>query len=94
MERTVSRDAIDRAGEVTLADLPIGAKATIMGISGDFRGRKKFADVGIVPGTELLIEARAPFGGLIRVKVMETSMTLHCDDAASITLKTPEAIHA
>ena len=72
---------------VSLADLPIGTKATIVGISSKSRGRKKFADVGIVPGTELLIEAHAPFGGLIRVKVMETSMALHRDDAASIILK-------
>ena len=51
----------------SLADLPVGTKATIVGILPQSRGRKKFADVGIVPGTELLIEAHAPFGGLIRV---------------------------
>ena len=73
--------------KVSLAELPIGTKATIVGISPKSRGRKKFADVGIVPGTELLIEAHAPFGGLIRVKVMETSMALHKDDAACIILK-------
>ncbi len=71
----------------SLADLPVGTKATIVGISPQSRGRKKFADVGIVPGTELLIEAHAPFGGLIRVKVMESSMALHKDDAACIMLE-------
>ena len=74
-------------GESTLADLPVGAKATIVKILPESRGSKKFADVGIVPGTELLIEAHAPFGGLIRVKVMETSMALHKDEAANIVLK-------
>ena len=74
----------------SLADLPVGTKATIVGISPQSRGRKKFADVGIVPGTELLIEAHAPFGGLIRVKVMETSMALHKDDAACNMLKKTE----
>ena len=73
--------------KVSLAELPVGTKATIVGISPQSRGRKKFADVGIVPGTELLIEAHAPFGGLIRVKVMETSMALHKDDAACIMLE-------
>ena len=71
----------------SLAELPVGTKATIVGISPQARGRKKFADVGIVPGTELLIEAHAPFGGLIRVKVMETSMAFHKDDAANIVIK-------
>ncbi len=81
-EYTVSPD-----GETTLADLPVGTKATIVKVMPKARGRKKFADVGLVPGMELLIEAHAPFGGLIRVKIMETSMALHKDDAENIVLK-------
>lgn len=73
--------------EVPLADLPVGTTATIVKIMPKLRGRKKFADVGLVPGTELLMEAHAPFGGLIRVKVMETSMALHRDDAENILMK-------
>ena len=73
--------------ELTLAELPVGTTAMIVKVMPGTRGRKKFADVGLVAGTELLIEAHAPFGGLIRVKVMETSMALHRDDAASIVMK-------
>ena len=73
--------------ELTLADLPIGSSATIVKIIPNARGGKKFADVGLVPGTELLMESHAPFGGLIRVKVMETSMALHSDDAKNIVMK-------
>ena len=76
--------------EPTLADLPVGTKATIVKIMPKARGSKKFADVGIVPGSELLIEAHAPFGGLIRVKVMETSMALHKDEAVNIVMKPEE----
>ena len=85
---TCGCDCADSKG--SLAELPVGTKATIVGILPQSRGRKKFADVGIVPGTELLIEAHAPFGGLIRVKVMETSMALHKDDAACIMLEKTE----
>ena len=76
--------------QVTLAELPVGTTATILKVMPGTRGRKKFADVGLVAGTELLIEAHAPFGGLIRVKVMETSMALHRDDAANIVMKSEE----
>ena len=76
--------------ELTLAELPVGTTATILKVMPGTRGRKKFADVGLVAGTELLIEAHAPFGGLIRVKVMETSMALHKDDAANIVMKQEE----
>ena len=72
---------------VTLADLPVGSTATIVKVMPKTRGSKKFADVGLVPGSELLIEAHAPFGGLIRVKVMETSMALHKDDAEGFVMK-------
>ena len=76
--------------EMSLSDLPVGATATIVRILPKMRGRKKFADVGLIPGTELILEARAPFGGLIRVKVMETSMAIHEDDANGIILKAKE----
>ena len=72
--------------EITLAELPVGAAATIVRIMPETRGRKKFADIGLVAGAELLMEAHAPFGGLLRVKVLETSMALHRDDAAHIVM--------
>lgn len=73
--------------EMTLAELPVGTTATIVKIMPKLRGRKKFADVGLVAGAELLVEAHAPFGGLLRVKVLETSMALHRDDAANILME-------
>lgn len=73
--------------ELTLADLPVGSTATIVRILPKMRGSKKFADVGLVPGTELLMEAHAPFGGLLRVKIMETSMALHRDDVRQVVIK-------
>ena len=50
--------------KTTLADLPVGAKATIVKIMPELQGRKKFADIGLVAGNELKMEAHAPFGGL------------------------------
>ena len=74
-------------GECTLAELPVGKAGVVINMKPSLRVRKKFADVGIVPGTRLEMEAHAPFGGLIRVKIMETSMALHNSDAANIVLK-------
>ena len=82
-----NRRAGGENGELTLAELPIGAAATVSKVSAQLRRKKKFADVGFVPGAELVMEAHAPFGGLLRVKVMESSLSLHRDDAANILLK-------
>ena len=84
------RHALDHPEEFTLADLPVGTTATIVKVLPHMRGRKKFADVGLVPGSELVMEAHAPFGGLLRVRVMEASMALHSDDAANVLLKKEE----
>ena len=73
--------------ETTLAELPVGEKATIAKVKPAARGRKKFADVGLVAGAELEMEGHAPFGGLLRVRIMETSMAIHSEDAANIVLK-------
>lgn len=73
--------------QMTLAELPVGITATIVKVMPEMRGRKKFADVGLVAGSELLMEARAPLGGLLRVKVLETSMALHKADAANIVIE-------
>ena len=76
--------------EVSLAELPVGATARIVKVMPKARGRKKLADVGLVAGTELLMEAHAPFGGLMRVRVLETSMALHSDEAANILIEPQE----
>ena len=73
--------------EVTLAELPVGAEGKVVKIKPDLRGRKKFADVGVVAGSELKVEAYAPFGGLMRVRVMESSMALHSADAENIVME-------
>lgn len=78
---------IAAGNETTLADLPVGSSGTIVKVMPKAPGRKKFADVGLVPGSELQMESHAPFGGLLRVKVLETSMALHRDDASQIFLR-------
>ena len=74
-------------GECTLAELPVGETGIVINMKPSLRGRKKFADVGIVPGTRLEMEAHAPFGGLLRIKVMESSLSIHRDDAANIIIR-------
>ena len=76
--------------QMTLAELPVGTSATIVKVMPKLRGQKKFADVGLVVGSELLMEAHAPLGGLLRVKVMETSMALHKNDAANFLIEQEE----
>ena len=85
-----SASPVTKQGECTLAELPVGQTAVVINMKPSLRGKKKFADVGIVPGTLLQMEAHAPFGGLLRIKVMESSLSIHRDDAANIIIRKPE----
>jgi DtxR family Mn-dependent transcriptional regulator len=73
--------------ECSLAELPVGQSAVIVNVKPSLRGKKKFADVGIVPGSQLQMEAHAPFGGLLRIRIMESSLSIHRDDAANIIIR-------
>ena len=76
--------------DCSLAELPVGRSAVIVSMKPGLRGKKKFADVGLVPGTLLEMEAHAPFGGLLRIKVMDSSLSIHRDDAANIVVRMQE----
>ena len=74
-------------GDMTLAELPVGMQGIVVRILPELRERKKFADVGMVSGASLTMEGHAPFGGLLRVRILDTSVAIHKDDAAKIILK-------
>ena len=72
---------------VQLSKLPIGKKATIVGFNYSKHCNKKFADVGLVTGMPLLMEGKAPFGKLLRIKVLGSSLALYSDDVENIIVK-------
>lgn len=61
--------------------------AELVYISESLRGIKKFADMGLVPGAILQYEGIAPFGDLIRIKLMDTQLSLRTGDAKFFWVK-------
>ena len=72
---------------VSLDQLAVGQSGIVVRVSNTLRGIKKFADLGLVPGTLLQMEGRAPFGDLLRVKVMGSSLSMRAGDAMHIWVK-------
>ena len=72
---------------ISLDNLTKDHQAEIVYISENLRGIKKFADMGIVPGAILQYEGTAPFGDLIRIKLMDTQLSLRVADARYIWVK-------
>ncbi|MBQ9787981.1 MAG: metal-dependent transcriptional regulator [Lentisphaeria bacterium] len=70
-----------------LADVADGDSCVISKIEESLKGIGRFADLGLVKGTLLTMEGRAPFGNLIRVKVMGASLSIRVQDAKHIWVK-------
>ncbi len=75
---------------VALNELQPGKTAVVVRVDENLRGVKKFADLGLVPGTLIQFEGRAPFGDLLRIRVMGSSLSLRAGDAGHIWLKLME----
>ena len=81
------RDEDALADLIPLSELPEGASAIVVKVSDNLRGKKKFADLGLVHGTLLKVEGHAPFGNLLRVRVLFSSLSMRSQDAANILVR-------
>ena len=72
---------------ISLDKLKKNQPAELVYISESLRGIKKFADMGIVPGAVVQYEGTAPFGDLIRIKLMDTQLSLRTGDAKYIWVR-------
>ncbi len=72
---------------LALSELPLGQRGIVVKVDDTLRGLKKFADLGLVRGSLLQMEGHAPFGDLLRIKVMSSSLSLRRQDAAHIWVR-------
>jgi Fe2+ transport system protein FeoA len=70
-----------------LSNLQDGQSGIIAHISISLKGMKKFADMGLVPGVPITLEGRAPLGDLLRLRVLDSVISLRGSDAAYILLR-------
>jgi len=74
--------------ELTMLNtLEEGQSGIIAHISISLKGQKKFADMGLVPGIPITLEGRAPLGDLLRIRVLDSVISLRGADAAFILLR-------
>jgi len=69
----------------TVADLKIGERGVICCFS-DQEMSLKLLEMGCLPGSEIQLSCKAPFGDPICIKVLGYSLSLRLDEAATIKL--------
>ena len=71
-----------------LSELSVGEKGTILSVDGEKRIRRRLFDMGVTPGTSVLLRKKAPLGDPIEIAIRGYELTLRNTEAACITTET------
>ncbi len=72
---------------MTLDQLRIGRKSHIISVIGKGALRDRLLDMGLTPGTEVMVRRMAPFGDPIEILLRGYELTLRLEDAKNIEVE-------
>lgn len=70
-----------------LHELEIKSRARVVQIASESRMRRRIMDMGIVRGTEILVEGKAPMGDPIEIQVRGYNLSLRKSEAKDIIVE-------
>jgi ferrous iron transport protein A len=70
----------------TLAELAVGATATVASVSGADEISIRLMEMGLVPGTELRVLGLAPLGDPLEIEVRGYRLSIRKSEAARVQL--------
>ncbi|HQH78899.1 MAG TPA: FeoA family protein [Synergistaceae bacterium] len=73
--------------ETPLDELNPGDMGVVIRVEGDPSLRKRVLDMGLVPGTPLVVERKAPFNDPVSVRFRGYELGLRCAEARSILVQ-------
>ena len=72
---------------MTINYLKIGQQGIISAVGGEGPLRLRFLDMGLIPGTQVILQKIAPMGDPIQIRLRGYELTIRREDAQKITLK-------
>ena len=72
---------------MTLDELSIGKSCRVLAIGGEKALRRRLLDMGITPGTIIMIKKTAPMGDPLELLLRGYVLTLRLEDAEKITIE-------
>lgn len=72
---------------MTLDQLKIGRRGRIISVNGKGALRDRLLDMGLTPGTEVMVRRTAPFGDPIEIHLRGYELTLRLEDANNIEVE-------
>lgn len=76
---------------ITLADLPLGSTAVVHGYQDGTGARRRFVELGLVPGARVTRLRAAPLGDPSLYAVFGTRLAVRGRDAATVLVEVVEA---
>lgn len=71
---------------MTLKDVSAGSVCRIDSVYAEGALRRRLIDLGMLPGTEVLVRRRAPFGDPLEIQLRGFSLSLRRDDAGKVAV--------
>lgn len=87
LEKEMPKIVVQDDDLISLDKLPVGQNSKIITISENMPGKKKFADMGLVNGMEVAMESHSPFGDLLRIRLMGSSISIRETEACHIWVR-------
>lgn len=72
---------------MTIDDLKIGEDGVITQVGGAGALRLRFLDMGLIPGTRVLLQKIAPMGDPIQIQIRGYELTIRREDAQKIAIR-------
>jgi Fe2+ transport system protein FeoA len=70
-----------------LAELGIGERCVVVKVNGEGAIRRRLFDMGVTPGTEILLRKKAPLGDPLEIKIRGYELTLRKAEASCVEVK-------
>ena len=71
----------------SLAELAVGASATVREVDGPRAFRRRLLEMGLIPGIEVRVVAIAPLGDPLQIEVRGGQWSLRREEAANVHLE-------
>jgi Fe2+ transport system protein FeoA len=72
--------------ELSLAELPIGARARVIAVTGSGAIARRLLEMGVVPGAPVRVIKAAPLGDPLEVRIRGYHLALRRTEAQTITV--------
>jgi ferrous iron transport protein A len=74
------------AGELSLAELPIGTLARVISVNGSGTIARRLMEMGVVPGAPVRVIKKAPLGDPMEIRVRGYHLALRLSEAQTISV--------